>query len=99
MKRFVIGHRHVACAAAILEPGVLRTDAGVIETGRDGMGFADLPVGILQHIRAVAVQHAHASCGERRGVMPGGNALACRFNAHQAGIRQGNVGVENAHGV
>ena len=96
---FVIRHGHVACPAAVLEPGVLGADPGIVEPGGNGMGLADLPVGILQDIGAVSVQHAHASGRKRRSMMAGGNALARRLDADQTGLRQRNVGVENAHGV
>src|SRR6266550_5750206 len=36
-ERLVVGDRDVFGAAAVLEPGMLRTDSGIIQTGRDGM--------------------------------------------------------------
>src|SRR5574338_260533 len=42
LQRLGIGHRDVFGAAAVLEPGVLRADAGVVEAGGDGMGVDDL---------------------------------------------------------
>ena len=40
-ERLLVGHRDVAGAAAVLQPGMLGTVAGVVEARGDGMGHAD----------------------------------------------------------
>ena len=71
-ERFVVGGRQIFHAAHVVEPGMLRTDAGIIEAGGDRMRFLDLAVVIHQQICAVAVQHARAAAGNR------GRVLAAR---------------------
>ncbi len=46
----------------------LRSDAGVVETGADAVGFDDLAVGSLEELRHRAVKHPVGSRRERRGV-------------------------------
>ena len=63
-----VGRRHVGDAAGILQPGMLRPDAGIVEAGRDRVALEDLAVAVLQEIGAVAVQHAGPPAGHRGGV-------------------------------
>src|SRR5579862_6297245 len=50
-QRLVVGDRHVLRAAGVLEPRMLGSDAGIIETGRDRVRLPDLTVRVLQQIR------------------------------------------------
>src|SRR5439155_135882 len=70
-QRLVIGHGDVLGTAAVLEPGVLRADTGIVQAGRDGVRLADLSVRVLQEIRAVAMQHAGPARAQRRRVLAG----------------------------
>src|SRR6266581_1376243 len=81
--RLVVSHRDVFGAAAVLEPGVLRSDTRVIEPGGDRMRLGDLAVRVLQQVRAVAVQYPRLSGAQRRGVSSGGQALACGLDADE----------------
>ena len=51
--------RHRLCrifgAIAVLEPGMFRTHAGIIQTSRNGVGFDNLPILILNQISAITV--------------------------------------------
>jgi hypothetical protein len=63
------------------------------------MGFGDLPIGVLQHIGAVAMQHARHAALQRGRVTTCFHAFAGGFNADQTGFLKRDVGVEDAHGV
>src|SRR5690606_31789326 len=43
-QRLVIGHADIFGAALLLEPGMFRADAGIVEPGADRMPFQDLPL-------------------------------------------------------
>jgi hypothetical protein len=68
----VVGHAGVGDAADVLQPGMFRADAGIVEAGRDRMRLGDLAVLVLQQIGAVAVQHAGFTARE------GGACFLCR---------------------
>src|SRR5207245_1379054 len=68
---------------AACERRVLRSDARIVEPRRDRVGLADLAVLVLKDERARAVEHAHLSADDRRGVMPGLAALATRLDADE----------------
>ena len=85
---FLIRHRDIIHAARLLEPGMFRPDAGIIEAGRDRMRFQNLAVRILQQIGLGAVQHAGRAFGERGGVMGRFHPLARRLDA-----MNGDVGI------
>ena len=74
-------------------------DAGVVQTGADAVGFGDLSVRVLQHISAVAVQHARHAALQRGRMLAGFHAFTGSFNADEPGFFKRNVGVKNAHGV
>ena len=63
------------------------------------MGFGDLPIGVLQHIGAVAVQHTRHAALQRGRVTTCFHAFTGGFNADQTGFLKRDVGVKNAHGV
>ena len=48
--RFVVRHRNVLRAADIVQVSVLRADAGVIQTGGDGVDRCDLAVFVLTEV-------------------------------------------------
>src|SRR5712692_7044234 len=82
-QRLVVGHREVFGAAAVLEPGMLGSDARVIEPRGNRVRLGDLAVRVLKQVGAVAVQHARLSSAQRRGVSSGGQALARGLDADE----------------
>ena len=46
-ERFVVGHRGVFDAADVMQPGVFRADAGVVEAGGNRMRIDDLAIVVL----------------------------------------------------
>ena len=53
-----VGDRDVLDAPCVLQPGVLRPDARIVQSGGDRMRLEHLAVVVLQEIRARAVQDA-----------------------------------------
>ena len=74
--------------------------AGIVETGRDRVAFEDLPVVVLQEIRAVAVQHA-GTAAVHGGRVPVRHleAVTARFHAEDLHALVVEERVEQAHGV
>ena len=58
LQRFGVGDADVFGAADVFQIGVLRADAGVVEACADAVRFSDLAIVVLQHIGAIAMQHA-----------------------------------------
>src|SRR6476660_5095642 len=83
LERLVVGNRDVARPADVLEPGMLRADAGVIESSRDRVRLDYLAPFILQDIGARAVENALASRDERGGVRAGIESVSAGFDADQ----------------
>ena len=52
-ERLLVGHRLVARAPGVAQPGVLRADAGIVQAGRDRVRLGDLALLVL-HDRGVA---------------------------------------------
>src|SRR3546814_11434022 len=48
VERLAVGRRDVFDAPHLLQPGVFRTDARIVESGGARIGFEDLAVGVLQ---------------------------------------------------
>src|SRR5690606_33061250 len=69
LERLLIGDGDVASAAAVLQVGVLRANARIVETGGDRVRLDHLAVLILQHVRARAMKDANAPSAERRSVL------------------------------
>ncbi len=78
LQRLLVGRGDVFDAADIVQPGMLRPDAGIVQAGADAVRLLDLAVVVLQQIGAVAVQHAGAAArsGWRR-------ARPCRARARR----------------
>ena len=98
-QRLGIVDGHVLGTSRILQPGVFGAHTRVVQPGRHRMRLDDLPVGILQHIGAVAVQHTrHAAL--QRGRMPAGpDAVTGGLHTHQLHGGVGNVRMEDADGI
>ena len=86
-------------ALVVLPRRQLRPDPGVIQTGGNRMRLGDLPVLVLQHVRAHAVQDAFGAAAERRRVA--GRVDAVPAGLHAQELDGGVVGerVEHADGV
>src|SRR5262245_66605251 len=69
--RLVVRRREEGDAGYVVEPGVLRSDAWIIESGGNRMCFLDLPIAVHQQISAVAVQHARPAAGHPARVLVG----------------------------
>src|SRR6185312_1654548 len=65
----LIGYSEIFGTSAVLEPGMLRTYARVIQACRNGMCFDDLPILILDEVSAIAVQHARSSLRQGGGML------------------------------
>src|ERR1700730_7719107 len=68
-KRLRVGGGKISPPPRLLQPGMFRPDARIVEPGRDRMPLLDLPVGIRQQIGPVAMQHAWPAAGERGSVL------------------------------
>ena len=96
---FVVGDADILRASTVLQEGVLRPDARVVQAGRDGMGFDDLPVVVADHVGAVTVQHADTA-GRQRGSMASGlDAIARRLGTDDAHAGIIEEGMEQADGI
>jgi hypothetical protein len=94
-----IGDGHVLRPAGVLEPGMLRTDTGIVQPGGNGVGFDDLPVGVLHQVGPVAMQHAGLAVAQRCGMPAGFQAVAAGLDAihGHAGIVEERI--EQADGI
>lgn len=99
VERLLVGDAHVLGAADFLQPGVLGAHAGVVQASADRMGFGDLAVVVLQDVGAVAMQHTRGATLQRRRVLAAVQALAGGFDADQARVLEGDIGVENPHRI
>ena len=96
---FVVGHRGVLDAPDVVQPGVFRADARVVQAGGNRVGVDDLAIVVLQQEGTVAVEHTRYAAVEAGRVLAGLDAVAGRFNADDfdAGVIQERV--EQAHGI
>src|SRR5690554_3292782 len=62
---FVIADAHIAGPAIVLEPSVFGAYTRIVQSGRNGVGFYDLTIFVLNDIRAVAMQHTHSTRVQR----------------------------------
>src|ERR1700674_1351603 len=98
-ERLIVGDRHILRASVVLEPRMLRPDAGIVEPRRHRVGLDDLPVLVLQQVGAIAVQHAGRTCGKGRRVTSGSDALARCLHADQLDALVREIGIKDAHRV
>src|SRR6476469_1734276 len=79
-------HRLVVCrgkkfhAAHVVQPSVLGTDAGVVETSRNRVRLFDLAIVVHSKVGAIAVQHTGSAAGNR-GRMLAVESMASRLDA------------------
>ena len=79
-ERFVIGRVNVFALMRIGEPGVLRADRRVIETGRNGVSQLDLSICIGEQPGLRALQDAELAAGESCRVATGLDAFTPCFH-------------------
>src|SRR5262245_35061246 len=98
-ERIRIADPRVFGARSVVQPRVLGTDGGVIETGRDRMGQFDIAILVLQHVATSALEDAAAAAGESRGMLAGLNAIPARLDTNQPNGAIIDERIEDAHGV
>src|SRR3712207_8580519 len=62
--RLLVGGGDVLRPAAVVQEGVLRPDAGIVEAGGDRVGVEDLPVLVLQQVgdrKSTRLNSSHAN--------------------------------------
>ena len=100
LQRLGVGDADIFRAAHVVQPGMFRPDAGIVEPGRDRVALEDLAVGVLQQIGAVAVQHAGAAAGQAGAMLhPVIDALAARLDPDDAHRRVVEEREEQPHRV
>ncbi len=99
LHRLLVGYCDVLGAPAVFQPGVLGSDAGIVEPGRDRVGLDDLAVLVLQQVGAVAVEHAGLARAQGRCVLAALQPVTRRFHPDQAHLLVRDVRVEDAHGI
>src|SRR5579871_2920221 len=82
-QRLFVGRRHILNASDVMQPRMLRPDARIIQSGADRVRLDDLPVIILQQIRAVAVQHTRPPASQTRRMLAAFDAVPARLHANQ----------------
>ena len=96
---FIVGDGDIFRAADVMEPCVLRADAGIVQTGGNGVHRGDLAVFILAEIGLHAVENAQSARVDGGGGLKGVYAAACRFTADEPDALVLNEVVETADGV
>ncbi len=86
-------------AAGVFPIGVFGADAGVIETGGDGVNVSSLAVGVLEDVAEGAVKDARVAHGEGGGVLAETASASAGFRAVEFDSGVFDEGVEDAGGV
>src|SRR3954463_1446978 len=73
---FVVGGVGVVDAVFVFEPGVFRSNGGVVQAGRDAVGELDLAVFVLEDVGTGALQDAEGTALKSGGVFLGKNSFA-----------------------
>src|ERR1041385_7693654 len=81
-----VGTGGVARAPGFLEPGVLGTYAGLIQSRRDRVTVTDLPFVVLQRKAVRAVENPRPAALQRRAVPARLEALPRRLDAQQRDV-------------
>jgi hypothetical protein len=81
VQSFVVGGGEIPGAPRLPQVGVLRTDAGIVESRAHGVRFENLTVVVGQHHRARTVKDSDPPRRERRRVLSRGDAFTCRFHS------------------
>lgn len=96
---FVISCGDVLNTSGIFPIGVFRTDAGVVESGGDGVDVTGLSVVVLHDVAEAAVENTFLSEGERAGMIAGLRAASSCFDTGEADGFVFNKGIEHSSGV
>ena len=78
---------------------MLRTNAGVVQTGRNGVNGSDLSLFVLEEIGLHAVENAQTALGNGGSVQLGFDALSGSFCAYQTHALVRKEIVEHTHGI
>ena len=99
LHRLLVRDGDVAGASRVVEPGVLRPHAGIVEAGGNRVGVPDLAVFVLEEIGLVPVEDADPSRRDARRMEPRVESFPGRLDAghRHAGIAE--EGVEEPQGV
>jgi len=82
-----------------MKPGMLGTDARIIEPSRNRVGFGDLAVVVHQEISAVAMQHARPAAFDGGGMHAAVEAVAGGFDAVNFDVLVIEERMKQAHGI
>ena len=77
---FAVGDGFYLMRPAVMEMGKEGADAGVVQTGGNGIGFGHFALRIFNHKGATAVQHIGSADGESSGRFSTLRAVAARFS-------------------
>ena len=94
LQRFGVHDRHVFDAARLVQPGMLRPDARIVQSGRDRVAVLDLAVLVLEQIGAVAVQHAGRAGRQRRAMLVARQAFAAGLDPNNSDVLVVEEGME-----
>ncbi len=97
--RLVVGDRNIFRPAGVVEPSVLRPDAGIVQTGGDGVNRRDLAKLVLAEVAFHTVEDAQPTGGHRGRGLKGIHAPACGLTADQPNAGILDKIVEGADGV
>ena len=98
-QRFLIGRRYVFDAADVMQPGMLRPDAGIIQPRTDRVRLDDLSVIVLQQVRAIAMQHTRPATGQARRMFAAFDAVAAGLDADKPHRRIIEERMEQPHRI
>src|SRR6185295_5396863 len=84
---------------AVVQPCVLGTHGGVVETGGDGMRQGHLSVVVLQKIAVSALENPRGTTCETCGMFAQVLAAPTRFHAHELYRSVADESVKHADGV
>src|SRR5258707_3782305 len=76
-----VGRREESPPAQVVEPGMFRADAGIIEAGGDRMGLLDLAVVVHQQVRAIAAEDARPAARNGGRILAALNAKPSALSA------------------
>src|SRR5215208_3358765 len=99
LQRFAVGDADKRGAAGFLEVRKLRSDAGIVETGRDGVRLLHLAEFVLQDIRARTMQDANSARAERRRVAATFDAVPGGLHADELDLTVLDERIEDPHRV
>src|SRR5215204_361936 len=99
LQRFAIGDADERSAAGFLEVRKLWSDAGVVETGRNGVRLLHLAEFVLQDIRARSVQDTDCASAERRRMAPALDAVPGGLHADELDFAILNERIEDTHRI